>query len=101
MNVSVLLEQLNDNAYRATSFAPVPLVAEAATRQQAVDQIREMICDKLSNGEVIQVEVPGKAETKDPWKALIGIWKDHPDAMDIERNMREYREEVDADPRRL
>jgi hypothetical protein len=32
---------------------------------------------------------------------MIGTWKDHPDAADIEQSMREYREEVDADPNRL
>ena len=101
MHVSVLLEQLNDNAYRATSFLPVPLVAEASTRKQALDRIREMIRDKLSKGEVIQVEVPGEAEIADPWRAMIGIWKDNPDAADIVENMREYRKKVDADPRRL
>jgi hypothetical protein len=101
MNVSVVLEQLNDNAYRATSFAPLPLVAEASTRQQAVDRIREMIRDKLSRVEVIQVEVPAHEGVDDPWIAMIGTWKDHPDAADIEQSMREYREEVDADPNRL
>jgi hypothetical protein len=98
MNVSVVLEQLNNNAYRATSFAPVPLVAEASTRQQAVERIREMIRDRLSKIEVIQVEVPGKEEAKDPWTAMIGTWAGHPDAADFEQNMREYRQEVDADP---
>jgi hypothetical protein len=97
MNVSVLLEQLNDNAYRATSFSPVPLVAEATTRKQAVDRIREMVRDKLSKGEAIQVEVLGKAEIVDPWRAMIGIWKDNPDAADVVENMREYRKEVDAE----
>jgi hypothetical protein len=101
MNVSVLLEQINGNAFRATAFAPVPLIAEAATRQLAVERIRVMIRDKLSKGEVIQVEVPGRDEPKDPWQAMIGIWKDNPDAAEVEQNMREYREEVDADPNRL
>ena len=101
MNVSVLLEQLNDNAYRASSFVPVLLVAEAETRQQAVGRIREMIRDKLSKSEVIQVEVSGKDEIKDPWQAMIGIWKDNLDAADIEENIREYRKEVDSDSRRL
>ena len=72
MNVSVVLEQLNDSAFRATAFAPVPLVAEAATREQAVDRIRVMIRDKLSHVEVIQVDVPGKEELRDPWIAMIG-----------------------------
>jgi len=100
MNVSVVLEQLGDNAYRATSFAPLPLVAEAATRHQEVDQIREMIRDKLSQVEVIHVEIPGKEEINDPWIAVIGTWAGQPEAAEVEQNMREYREEVDADPRR-
>ena len=83
MNVSIVLEQLNDRSFRATSFAPVPLVAEASTRQQAVDRIREMIRDRLSQVEVIQVDVPGKARQRIPWRAMIGIWKDHPDAAEI------------------
>ena len=38
MNVWVVLEQLNDSDFRATSYAPVPLVAEAATRVE--EQLR-------------------------------------------------------------
>ncbi len=60
-----------------------------------------MIRDKLSHVEVIQVDVPGKEELRDPWIAMIGTWAGHPDAAEIDKNLREYREEVDADPSRL
>ena len=58
MNVSVVLEQLDEAGYRATTVTPVPLVAEAETRQQVLEGIREMLRDKLSQVEIIQVQVP-------------------------------------------
>jgi hypothetical protein len=36
-----------------------------------------------------------------PWKALAGSWRDSPDREAIERNLQEYRQQVDADPDRL
>jgi len=100
MDVSVMLEQVKDNGYRATTFAPAPLVVEAATRDEAIVRLREMICKKLSGVELIQLQIP-VGTGADPWLAFAGIWRDHPDAREIEQNIREYRREVDADPDRL
>jgi len=36
-----------------------------------------------------------------PWKAIAGSWRASPDRSDIERNLQEYRQQVDADPDRL
>lgn len=101
MNVSVMLEQVGDSGYRATVFAPAPLVAEAASREQAVERIRQMIRERLSQVELIQVEVPGLAEPSDPWIALAGTWRGHPDALELEQHLRDYRHDVNADPGRL
>jgi hypothetical protein len=36
MDVSVMLEQVSANGYRATALVPTPRVAEAPTRDEAV-----------------------------------------------------------------
>jgi hypothetical protein len=88
------------NGYRATTFAAGPRVAEAATRDGAVEKLRRLICDKLSGVELIQLQIP-VATQPDPWLAVAGIWRDHPDAEAIEQNINEYRREMDADPHKL
>lgn len=100
MNVSVMLEQLNDDAYRATAFA-APLVAEASTREKVVDKIQTMIRQRLAEVEVIQVEIPDQPLPRDPWTSIACSWQDHPDAAEFEQNIENYRQEVDRDPQRL
>lgn len=49
MEISVLLESIENNGYRATMLAPEPLVTEAPTRQEALEQLRELVRGKFSN----------------------------------------------------
>jgi hypothetical protein len=100
MDVSVMLEQVGNNGYRASTCSPAPFVAEAATRDEAVGKIRDMLCQKLSGVEMIELPIPCQSQP-DPWMAFAGIWRDHPDAAEIEQNIRDYRRDVDADPERL
>lgn len=100
MDVSVILERIKENGYRASAFVPAPTVAEAATREQAVDRIRAMLSEKLAGAEVIQVAVPAAAKPN-AWLAIAGAWRDHPDVDQVMENIQAYRREVDADPDRL
>lgn len=100
MQVPVILEQAKDNEYRATVFAPAPLVAEGTSREQAVEKLRDMLSERVSGAQLIQLEIPLKPQ-RDPWCAFAGVWRDHPDGAEVEENIRQYRREVDADPKRL
>lgn len=100
MDVSVMLEHVKENRYRATALVPTPLVAEAPTRDEALDKIRALINERLSHVELIQVEVPLGPE-RNAWLAIAGSWRDHPDVDDVMENIHAYRREVDADPNRL
>ena len=95
MQMTVVLEQLTGNGYRATAFAPTPLVAEASTREQAVDRIRAMIRERLTRIELIQVEVPGPDLPTNPWLAMAGTWRGHPDAIAVEQAIKDHRQEVE------
>ena len=76
-------------------------MAEASTREQAIAQIREMIKQRLSSVEMIEVEVPDHKPSQDSWTRFAGCLRGHPDAAEVEDTIKEYRREVDADPQRL
>jgi hypothetical protein len=36
-----------------------------------------------------------------PWQPLAGTWKEHPEIAEFEQHLRDYRQQVNADPDRL
>ncbi|MBI4602489.1 MAG: type II toxin-antitoxin system HicB family antitoxin [Planctomycetes bacterium] len=100
MDVPVLIEPLPTNGYRATSLSPARIVAEGATRKQALDRLERLLREQMSRAELVQltVAVPGEIH---PWMALAGTWKDHPSLEAFEESIREYRRQVDAEAERL
>jgi hypothetical protein len=100
MDISVMLERVNGNGFRATALMPTALMTEAQTREEALDRIQTLISEKLSQAEVVQVHVPAVAGPN-PWLSIAGTWRDHPDMDEVVANIEEYRRETNADPTRL
>jgi hypothetical protein len=100
MDIAVVVEKVADNGYQATSYVPAHVVARGRTRQEALDRLSDELRDRLSSAEVVTLSVP-LLDDAHPWKAIAGSWCDSPDRADIERNLQEYRQQVDADPDRL
>ena len=90
MEISVLVEAIEKNGYRATMLIPAPLVAEASTREEALDRLRKLIRERFSNAEIVRIDVPVPGEAH-PWKSIAGTWKDHPDSADFDFNLKEYK----------
>jgi hypothetical protein len=99
MEILVLLERVAGKGYRAESLTLSGFTAEAPTREEALDQLRELVRGKLSRGEVVRLQVPLPGEPH-PWLAIAGTWKDDPDLPEFEQNIREYRRQIDLDPDR-
>jgi hypothetical protein len=59
-----------------------------------------MLSERLSSAELIQVQIPVPTRPN-PWLAIAGTWRDHPDVDQVWENIQDYRREVDADPNRL
>jgi predicted RNase H-like HicB family nuclease len=100
MDISVVVEKVADNGYQATSYVPTHVVAQGRTRQEALDRLCEQLRGRLSSVEVVTLSIPLLGEAH-PWKAIAGSWRASPDRSEIERNLQEYRQQVDADPDRL
>jgi hypothetical protein len=99
MEVSVLLERLDANGYRATSVG-LNAASEAPTREAALDSLSRLLRDKLAAAELVRLEIPLTHENH-PWKPLVGRWRDHPDLDEVEQHIRDYRRQVDEQGDRL
>lgn len=99
MKVEVVLEALENERYRASIRYPFDLSTEAATREETLAALKELLDNKLAQVELLELEVGTPADPA--WKTIVGTWKDHPDMDEVLENMREYRRQVNADPNRL
>jgi hypothetical protein len=99
VEIPVLLEPLDSRGYRATSLAGMRAIAEAPTREEAMEQVRQQVSQQLAQGEIVRLQVPVPGESN-PWAEVYGRFKDHPDWDEVQENIRRYREVVDRDPNR-
>ena len=76
MQVSVLIERVPGNGYRAKGGEPFCLSAEGATRDEALQELRHLIEAKVSAGaEVVTLDVP---ISDHPWLPFAGMFRDDP-----------------------
>jgi hypothetical protein len=94
MQLTVWVERVNEQMYRAETAQPVSLATEGRTRDEAVERLRKAAQERLATGEVIQLELPGVA-TPHPWVPFAGIWKDQPDIDALLDDIGAYRRELD------
>ncbi len=97
MEIPVLLEKVEANGYRASSLIPASLVAVGATREEALQQLAELVRAHLGRKELVGLQIAVIGEPH-PWAPFAGTWKDHPDAREFEENLRDYRRQIDEDP---
>ena len=96
MQISVLVEPVANNGYRARGGEPVPLEAEGATPEEAIDKFKAQLRDRLSNGaKLVTVEVDPEVH---PLAKFAGMFKDDPYFAEVIEIMAENRRKMDADP---
>lgn len=97
MELNVFVEPIGPHTFQASITQPLAIVAQGATKEDAVAQVQEMAQRRLRSGEIVSVQVEGVADH--PWLRFAGIWKDDPDFRKFQANIREYRkaaEEAEA-----
>jgi predicted RNase H-like HicB family nuclease len=95
MQVTVFVEQLDEQTYRAETTQPITLVTEGRTRDEAIEQLRVLAQQRLTAGEMVCLEIPAVA-LPHPWVPFAGIWKDHPDLDAVLEHIAEARRHLDA-----
>lgn len=99
MEISVIVEKVHGNGFRARVSIPDALSIEGPSRDAVLTGMKALLQQKLTEVEVVRlhVDVPGE---DNPWLAVAGMWNNNPDALEAEEYSRQYRQQVDADPER-
>jgi hypothetical protein len=96
MQISVLVEPVAGNGFRAQGAAPFGFSAEGITREEAIAKVRQLCQDRLADGaELVTVEVGAQPH---PWIPFAGMFKDDPDFQEVVEIMAENRRKMDEDP---
>jgi len=97
MQIPVLIQQIAGNGYRAKSGEPLPLSAEGATRDEALQKLRELMDQQLQNGtQWAALEVPA---VENPWRAMAGsLDPNDPVVQEWKEIMADNRRKIDEDP---
>jgi predicted RNase H-like HicB family nuclease len=93
MQIAVLVEPVPGNGYRAKGSEPFDFTAEGATRDEALQKLRELIEGRVSAGaEIVTLDVP---VVEHPWKPFAGMFRDDPLVEEWKQTMAELRREAD------
>ncbi len=93
MMYDVLVEQEQEQAYTATLLSGPRLSVSAATREEALGQLRHTLERRLAKAEIVTIEVDLPHQPS-PWVRLAGVYKDNP-------LFDEFLAEMEADRREL
>lgn len=95
MEISVLVEPVAGNGYRAHGAEPFGVSAEGGTREEAIAKVQQLCQARLSGGaELVTVDV---GPPPHPWLPFAGMFKDDPDFQEVQEIMAENRRRMDED----
>ena len=95
MRISVLIEPVPGDGYRAKGGEPFALTAEGATRDEALQKLRTLIEGKVAAGaEVVTLDVP---VAEHPWLPFAGMFRDDPLVEEWKETMAELTRQADED----
>jgi hypothetical protein len=98
MQIPVLIEPTNNHGYRATIGPPVAMTAEGATREEALQHLREVLQRRLSAGaEIAPFELGATEHPLAPFSGA-GMLKDDPLFEAWQQAIEEYRRQKDEEP---
>jgi hypothetical protein len=100
MQIQVLINPIANNRYQACGGPPFPFIAEGDTPHEALENLRQLIQDRLKAGAVIcRIDVPAHESPTAQWA---GSWKpDDPLYQEWRQAVEDYRRQVDEDPNAL
>jgi hypothetical protein len=78
MHVTIFVEQLDEQTYRAETAQPIALVTEGRTRNEAIERLQVLTQQRLAAGEMVRLEIP-EVDVPRPWVPFAGLWEGHPE----------------------
>lgn len=98
LKVNIVLETREDGSAIASILEFPQYHVEAATREQAVATLKQLLTERMNRVEVIPMEIklPSAEQSQRPWMKFAGVFKDDPDFDAVQQYIQEYRQELDA-----
>jgi len=97
MKIAVLIEPLNGTGFRATGGEPFSITAEGATREEALNALKEAMAMRLKCGaELVSLEV-GPQEHPLLKYAGMYMYKEEPLFEEWKQAIEDYRNEIEKD----
>jgi hypothetical protein len=96
VEIPVLIESVVGNGYRARSAEPLACQAEGASQDEALQNLRQTIEQRLAQGAtIVPLEI---SAPQNPMARFAGMFKDDPLYDEWQRAIAELRRQADADP---
>lgn len=95
LNYTVMVEHSSDQ-WIASVVNWWDCRATGTSQETAIENLKRVIVDRLSNSNIVQIEVDNPAY-ENPWVALAGKYKDDPDFDAVMEHIAAYRRELDAE----
>jgi hypothetical protein len=98
----ILLEVQPDGTHQASVLGWADCRVIAATAAEAVNQVKELLSDRMAKGQIVRVEIPRSdspeiSNPENPWIKFSGIFKDDPIFDEVLNDIEQYRQELDSE----
>lgn len=95
MKLNILLQENLPRGFKATVLGWPSLEMTASTRDEALQNIRQAVKERLSKSELVTVDIDH--DFGDPWAMFAGMWEDDPYFDEFLAEIAAYRRELDAE----
>lgn len=98
LTLHLVVEQTEKGQSRASVLGLPDCVVEAATDEEAIEKLQDLLIERLAHARVMEVKIPlaQPNQTKNSWMKYAGVFKDDPDFAEVAERLRaERREEGD------
>ncbi|MBD2774228.1 type II toxin-antitoxin system HicB family antitoxin [Iningainema tapete] len=95
LNYSVLIEKKEDG-YQATVWGMPEYQVFAATREEALSNLHQLINARLQKVEIVSQEIE-LSKSEHPWMKFAGMYQNNPLFNEVLASIESYRRELDAE----
>jgi predicted RNase H-like HicB family nuclease len=96
MTYNAVVESNQGKSYRATVLGWPDCTVAGATREEALAQLREAVRRRLSEVEIVPLEID-LPENANPWVRFAGMFQDDPHFDEVVKEMEADRRELDEE----
>ena len=95
-NYDVLIEQKGKDKITATLLGWQDFQTEGATKEEALDKLRQILNKRLQKTEIVSLEIE-LPQTKHPWMEFAGMYKDNPLFDEVLEDIQTNRQKIDQE----